>query len=231
MFVPNQLLEGVVGSTVYNLAHAGSDVDKKGIFAFKTKDLHGLNYSNLRDVYEEHAPYPDLTYYEAAKWCNLALKCNPNILELVYLPKEYYTLKTDLGNQLIDTRASFLSQGAVKNSYLKYARSQLHQIEADGKFKKRPKEKTEKHARHLARLVMQGFELYSEGTLTVRLDENTADFVKTLGRITGEGNFAPLRVFYESYESYFENTSSVLPLEPDREAVEVWLRNARNRLF
>src|SRR6188768_2027896 len=121
------LLEGIVGSTAYGLAHAESDIDKKGIFAFDTNDLFGLNYRTLMDVSSSNDP--DRTIYEAAKWCNLALKCNPNILELAYLPADLYTVRTGLGDALIEIRDSFLSAPAVRAAYINYARSQLHKIE------------------------------------------------------------------------------------------------------
>lgn len=223
------LLEGIVGSTAYGLAHAGSDIDKKGIFAFNTKDLFGLNYRTMTDVISSNDP--DITLYEAAKWCNLALKCNPNILELIYLPNDLYTVKTDLGNFLIEIRKSFLSAGAVRSAYINYARSQLHKIEERGDFGSDMKKRTEKHARHLVRLMMQGYQLYATGDLTVRLSEPTAIQVKAIGFMAGRGDLVPLKDIYEQYKEAFDTSKSVLPDEPDRRTVESWLSYVRERLL
>lgn len=226
----NILLEGIVGSTAYGLAHKDSDIDTKGIFAFDTEDLFGLNYAKLKEVVETHAPLPDNTWYEAAKWCNLALKCNPNILELLYLPNDLYTKKTDLGNLLIELRYNFLSASAVEASYINYARSQLHEIEKRGDFGSDMKKRTAKHGRHLCRLMMQGYELYSTGELTVRLEYKTAVRVKAIGYQAAYGDLAPLKNFYEEYKEKF-NSPPAIPHEPNREAVESWLRYVRQRFL
>lgn len=223
----NIILEGIVGSVAYNLNHAGSDIDKKGIFAFKTTDLFNLNYQKMTDVVETHAPEPDNTWYEAAKWCNLALKCNPNILELLYLPDDLYTVRTDLGDELIKIRKSFLSESAIRNAYINYAKSQLHKIEEKGYFESDLKKRTEKHARHLVRLMMQGFQLYKTGELDVRLDDTTAMQVKAIGFMAGEGDLLPLKEIYERYKIAFDETFPGVPEKPDRERVESWLQNVR----
>lgn len=225
----NLLLEGIVGSTAYGLAHEHSDIDKKGIFAVNTRDLLGLG--TPKSVYEQHSPLPDITWYEAKKWAELALRCNPNILELVYLTNDLYTTRTDLGEDLISIRSSFLSQDCVKNSYVKYARSQLHKIEERGDFGSDMKKRTEKHARHLVRLMMQGFELFSTGKLTVRLDQATAIQVKAIGFMAGNGDLLPLKSIYAMYSEEFDNCTSVLPLRPDEAAIERWLQNVRQRLL
>lgn len=225
----NLLLEGIVGSTAYGLAHKDSDIDKKGIFAWSTNDMHGLE--NLKDVYEQHAPHPDVTWYEAKKWANLALKCNPNILEILYLPDDLYTHKTDLGKQLIDIRHCFLSAPAIRSSYINYARSQLHQIEAHGHFGADLKKRTEKHARHLVRLMMQGFQLYRTGELDVRLSPQAVTQVRNLAEAAGKGNIIPLKEIYRRYETAFDETFPAIPNEPDKGAVEWWLRNVRRRFY
>lgn len=227
----NILLEGIVGSTAYNLAHKDSDIDKKGIFAFATNDLFGLNYRTLKEVKETHAPEPDNTWYEVAKWCSLAMKCNPNILEVVFLPDNLYTVRTDLGNSLIEIRQAFLSAPAVRGAYINYARSQLHQIENHGHFGSDMKKRTEKHARHLMRLMIQGYELYTTGNLTVRLGDLTAEQVKRIGFLAGQGDIQPLKQVYESYKYAFEQVDPVLPEEPNREAIESWLKHVRKRFL
>lgn len=223
----NLILEGVVGSTAYNLAHENSDIDKKGIFAFDTKDLFSINYKNLNDV--KATTDPDNTWYEAARYCSLALKCNPNILELLYLSE--YTVKTDLGEMLREIRSDFLSAPAIRGAYINYARSQLHEIEKKGHFGSDLKKRTEKHARHLVRLMMQGFQLYSTGELTVALDNVSAMQVKAIGFMAGQGDLLVLRSVYEAYKEAFDTTETVLPDEPRRDRVESWLKYVRQRFL
>ncbi len=47
------LLSGIVGSTAYGLAHAGSDIDRLGMFAAPTEQLHGLHRSAESHVTEK----------------------------------------------------------------------------------------------------------------------------------------------------------------------------------
>jgi uncharacterized protein len=227
----NMILEGIVGSTAYNLAHENSDIDKKGIFAFNTSDLFSVRYKSLTDVRETHAPQPDNTWYEAAKWCGLALKCNPNILELVFLPSDLYTVRTPLGDSLIEIRSSFLSAPAVRGAYINYARSQLHEIEKKGHFGSDLKKRTEKHARHLVRLMMQGFQLYATADLTVRLSDLDSMLVKQVGKEAGEGNLDLLRNTYNEYKNAFDSISPVIPEKPDQEKVESWLYDVRRKFL
>jgi uncharacterized protein len=80
------LLSGIVGSTAYGLARPGSDVDRLGLFAVPTEQLHGL-----RRPPESHVTHePDSTLHEAAKWARLALRSNPTVLELAWLPDGLY---------------------------------------------------------------------------------------------------------------------------------------------
>jgi uncharacterized protein len=110
----NTLLSGIVGSTAYGLAHPGSDVDRLGLFAVDTVELHGLRRHTESVVTKD----PDLTLHEAAKWCRLALGGNPTVMELVWLPDELYEVRTPLGDELIGIRSSFLSAKRVRNAYL-----------------------------------------------------------------------------------------------------------------
>ena len=156
MTTSNILLSGIVGSTAYGLAHEGSDVDRLGMFAAPTDDLHGLHPPKESHVTTK----PDSTLHEAAKWCRLALRGNPTVTELVWLPDELYEVRTPLGDELIGIRTTLLSAKRVRDAYLGYATQQFRKLESrDGDHR------TAKHARHLKRLCHQGLELYTSGRL------------------------------------------------------------------
>ena len=128
----NILLSGVVGSTAYGLASAGSDVDRLGMFAAPTESLLGL-----RQPKESHVTTgPDKTLHEAGKWCRLALAGNPTVTELVWLPDDLYEIRTGLGDELVGIRTAFLSAGRVRDAYLGYATQQFRKLEnrGDGSF-------------------------------------------------------------------------------------------------
>ncbi|WP_448317187.1 nucleotidyltransferase domain-containing protein [Streptomyces sp. CO7] len=224
--VANVLLSGIVGSTAYGLAHAGSDVDRLGVFAVPTVDLHGL-----RRPKESHVTTaPDRTLHEAAKWCRLALSGNPTAMELVWLPEELYEVRTPLGDELVAIRASFLSAGRVRDAYLGYAVQQFRRLErrGDGSFSADLRKRTSKHARHLKRLCVQGLELYTTGSLTLRVDD-PQEFHDFGARVAADPSAAePL---LRHYESAFAEARSVLPEAPEEGAVEAWLHRVRAHFY
>jgi hypothetical protein len=220
--VTHVLLSGVVGSTAYGLARAGSDVDRLGVFAAPTEELHGLHRPKESHV----TTTPDRTLHEAAKWCRLALGGNPTVLELAWLPDELYEVRTGLGDELIGLRSALLSAPRVRDAYLGYAARQFRRLQArgDGSLSADLRKRTAKHARHLRRLCHQGHELYATGRLTVRV-EDPEEYHRFGERVAADPSAAePL---LRHYEDAFATTRTVLPAEPDEAPVEAWLRRVR----
>lgn len=220
------LLSGIVGSTAYGLDRAGSDVDRLGVFAAPTTSLHGL-----RRPKESHVTHdPDETYHEAAKWARLALGGNPTVTELVWLPDDLYEVRTPLGEELIALRTSLLSAPRVRDSYLGYASQQFKRLQnrADGSFSSDTRGRTAKHARHLKRLCEQGYQLYSTGRLTLRVEDPEEYF--RFGDRTAEDPASALPLL-KQYEEAFESTRSALPDRCDERPVESWLLRVRDYFY
>ncbi|MFM9499320.1 DNA polymerase beta superfamily protein [Streptomyces galilaeus] len=226
MSVQNILLSGVVGSTAYGLAHAGSDVDRLGLFAAPTEELHGLHPPQESHV----STAPDRTRHEAAKWCRLALGGNPTVTELVWLPDELYEVRTSLGDELIDIRTTFLSARRVRDAYLGYATQQFRRLlgRGDGSFSADTRKRTAKHARHLKRLCGQGYELYTTGRLTIRVDD--PESFHRFGEQVADDPETALPLL-RRYETAFEEARSVLPEQPDERAADAWLRKVRRHFY
>ncbi|GGX59476.1 nucleotidyltransferase domain-containing protein [Streptomyces fructofermentans] len=226
MTTRNVLLSGIVGSTAYGLAHEDSDVDRLGMFAAPTEDLHGLHRPKESHV----TTHPDSTLHEAAKWCRLALGGNPTVTELVWLPDELYEVRTPLGDELIGIRTTLLSAKRVRDAYLGYATQQFKRLydRGDGSFSADTRRRTAKHARHLWRLCHQGFELYSTGALSIRV-ENPAAY-HAFGEEVAADAMAALPLL-KRYESAFDETRSVLPELPDEAPAEAWLRRVRAHYY
>ncbi|MFD5252351.1 DNA polymerase beta superfamily protein [Streptomyces bobili] len=226
MSVQNILLSGVVGSTAYGLAHAGSDVDRLGLFAAPTEELHGLHPPQESHV----STAPDRTLHEAAKWCRLALGGNPTVTELVWLPDELYEVRTPLGDELIDIRTTFLSARRVRDAYLGYATQQFRRLlgRGDGSFSADTRKRTAKHARHLKRLCGQGYELYTTGKLTIRVDD--PESFHRFGEQVADDPETALPLL-RRYETAFEEARSVLPEQPDERAADAWLRKVRRNFY
>ncbi|WP_042366905.1 nucleotidyltransferase domain-containing protein [Streptacidiphilus neutrinimicus] len=213
------LLEGVVGSTAYGLAHAGSDVDRLGLFAVPTEQLFGLHRPGESVV----STAPDRTLHEAAKWCRLALGANPTASELVWLPDDCYLVRTPLGEELMAVRRSFLSERAVRNAYLGYATQQFRKLVAKDGRGDAPPARLAKHARHLLRLLEQGVHLHRSGELRVRVDD--PERLRAHGeRLAQRPAEAEARLV--EAEAAFDQPGA-LPSTPDERPVEAWLGRVR----
>lgn len=219
------LLSGIVGSTAYGLAHAGSDVDRLGIFAVPTVELHGLHRPGESVVTSK----PDQTLHEAAKWCRLALGSNPTVLELVWLPEALYEVRTPLGEELLGIRSAFLSAQGARNAYLGYATQQLRKLRerGDGTFSSDTRNRSLKHARHLCRLVEMGVELHRTGRLTIQVADPAA-IRSTAERIIEDPGVGE-RLIAVAEEQF--DKPGVLPDAPDEAAAEVWLRRVRAAFY
>lgn len=218
------LLEGIVGSQAYGLAGPDSDEDRLAVGAIPTELLFGL-----REIKESHvatAPDPDYTIHEARKFCALALRCNPTVTELMWL--EDYTAMDSCGESLLEIRQAFLSADRVREAYLGYATAQFQRLieRGDGSFSSDTRKRTAKHARHMMRLVMQGYRLYRTGELVVRVAEPEAllEFGERVA--AGDLDLAEKKLGY--YEDLIKGSTSALPPVPEEAVVSEWLREVRH---
>ncbi len=222
---PNVLLAGINGSTAYGLATEDSDVDRIGCYAAPTSQFHGLRLPIGKGA-TWVSTKPDATYHEAGKLAALLLSCNPTVTELVWLGS--YEVKTPEGEALIAIRSEFLSAKAVRNAYLGYATSQFGRIRnrGDGSFSADTRKRTEKHARHLRRLLEQGLELHRTGELTIRLSPAMADACRRFGERIADGDLNLAADDLRYAEAQF-GKPGVLPDRPDTAAAEAWLQAVR----
>lgn len=221
------LLRGVVGSTAYGLAHAGSDQDRLGVFAADIADVLGLDgsaHTGLSQVTKD----PDQTLHEVAKFASLATKVNPTVTELLWL--EEYEVVTDAGAALVALRSKVLSTQCVVNSYGGYATAQAKKLLArsargEAGFSAGGAGRTAKHGRHCLRLLRQGRHLLATGELMVNV-AHLREELFAAGELAADdpGAFHDL---FRAEMATFDTTSSVLPDAPDREAVNRYLVEVR----
>ncbi|HEX4790315.1 MAG TPA: nucleotidyltransferase domain-containing protein [Actinospica sp.] len=219
------LLAGIVGSTAYGLAGPGSDVDRLGMFALPTLAVLGLGAPRESHVSKD----PDVTFHEAGKAVRLFLSGNPTATELLWLPDDLYETRTPLGDEAIGLRSAFLSAKRTKDAYMGYATQQLRklQLREEGSSAAAPG-RIAKHARHLMRLVEQGFQLYTTGTARIRLDDPERYFA--FGeRVEADPQAAT--PFMADAEERFATARTVLPTEPDYAAAETWLLKVRRHYW
>lgn len=218
------VLEGVVGSMAYGLDTPSSDVDYLGVYVEPTRTFLGL-HPPTRDRGTRHGREgADATYHEVGKAMGLILSCNPTVTEILWL--DNYTVATDFGRELVSLRSNFLSAQRVRHSYFGYAMAQfrrmLHRRETQGLEDPR----LAKHARHLRRLLWQGYELYTTGVLPIRLPDPEPYF--EFGRqMMDESGAAAAKALVDEYEQKFDTAKTVLPQRPNEAPLEDFLQRVR----
>lgn len=215
------ILEGIMGSKAYGLDTPESDEDRKGLYMAPTVEMLGLRHPE--DTVDSHDP--DYQAYELEKYFRLAAAANPTLMELMWL--DSYTLYTGIAHMLVENRKMFLSN-TVRDSYGGYAIQQVKRLErrnAEGKegFSSDTAKRTAKHARHCFRLLLQGGQLLSTGTLRVKVTPEEREHLFALGEL-------PVAGIVEEFEKEFDKFNqieSVLPDQPDWDGLNDLLQRIR----
>lgn len=205
--VPGKIiLEGVAGSISHGLATESSDVDILGVYVAPIEEVMGLKGPKVvaNSVVTND---PDATFHEVGKFCNLALKGNPSILEQLWMESSYMHLT---GAMLKARRRSFLGQVAIRNSYLGYAKQQFERIG-------RVESKRVKLARHAIRLSIQGKELLETKELPLNLQDRreTIFYYAKLA----DTNFDEFSVYAKNLMYQLETQKSSIPEYPEIEYI------------
>ena len=96
-----RILSVLVGSQAHGLATPESDSDYRGVFAVDTRTILSLNAKKEYKGWVEGTD-EDATSYELRHFLELALKCNPSILEVFSAPVQepHTTFELDHGQSL-----------------------------------------------------------------------------------------------------------------------------------
>ncbi len=198
------IMLGIHGSLAYGMARPESDEDYRGIVVPPTSYYLGLDsYSQIQ------SKDPDLVIYELRKFFHLAMKNNPNLLELLFLPREMEIRATWEWTRIKEHRYEFLSKRAGY-TYIGYAQGEMSSIEKDlvktGTFKG-------KQAAHLVRIVRMGTEILREGVVRVK----RPDYKELLDIRAGLWDYDKLKGWFNEamIELKEARESSKLPEEPD----------------
>ncbi|WP_405532042.1 nucleotidyltransferase domain-containing protein [Streptomyces avidinii] len=206
----------VMGSRAFGLATEASDTDLRGVYLAPTP----LFWRFEKPPTHVEGPRDEEFSWELERFCELALRANPNILECLHSPLVEEV--TPVGEELLSLREAFLSRRA-HTSFSRYAASQHGKLLADVRVHGAPRWK---HAMHLLRLLLSCRDLLRTGRLTidagphrdrllaVRRGELTWDEVDAwMGRLRDETDTAL--------------AATVLPAEPDHARVQDFLVRTR----
>jgi hypothetical protein len=213
------ILKCVVGSRAYGLDDAGSDTDRRGVY-LPPAEMHW----SLFGVPEQlENPETEETYWELQKFITLALKANPNVLEVLYTPLVEHA--TPLARELLAMRQSFLSR-MVYQTYNGYVLSQFKKLQADIRNRGQVKWK---HVMHLIRLLLAGVTVLREGVVPVLVGDHRD---KLLAIKRGEVPWDEVDTWRLDLHRQFDGAAEAtkLPERPDYERANEFLVRARRSM-
>lgn len=130
----NMIFKYVAGSHSYGTNTPESDIDYRGICIPPKEYWLGMSVYNQ---FEKHSETDDITIYNIKKFFELALDCNPNIIEFLYASGRSYIVTTPEWERIICDRHLFLSKRAM-HTFSGYAFSQLARIKTHRKWVMNP---------------------------------------------------------------------------------------------
>lgn len=239
----NLIMLATVGSAMLGLNTSKSDIDEMGICLESPKQLLGFAPFE-HDVYRTatdrtgrtDAPSEpgdiDLSIYGLRKFVKMSLSGNPNLISLLFLPRDRFTVYTPIASELQGLCKSFVSKLAIK-AFLGYLRSQRSRLENARRNDDNPDQQQYRYdapfATHMFRLALQGYELASTGRLEFPIKNSS---LETLNRI--KRRELPFNTLIKNTAYYEEITSdalvnSELPNTPDYDTIEHWLIATYNK--
>lgn len=211
------ILEAYAGSKVYGTERRDSDVDLRGVAIPPREYFLGLdNFKHKR------GEDPDRMIHGIHTWARLALQGNPNVLELLWTPDNYFVKMSDAGLRLVANRDLLLAKH-VKARYFGYAKGQLTRMTKLNKnANTNPKrvwmiEKYGfdlKNAAHLVRLMRMCLEILTEETLYVQ----RYDAKDLLNILDGKWSYNKIIEEMRRLEHLVDEAmiTTKLPTKPDR---------------
>ncbi|GGL02076.1 nucleotidyltransferase domain-containing protein [Deinococcus radiotolerans] len=208
----------VMGSRAFGLGTDASDTDVRGFYLPPAR-LH-WSLAGVPEQLEFEAPGREDVYWEAGKFVRLALRANPNVLEVLASPLPMTV--TPVAAALLDIRDAFLSR-LIVTTYGEYVRAQLRRLENERRVHG---EVRLKHLVHLLRLLISGAHALRTGEVLVDV---TPHRNALLAIKRGETGWAEADAWRQALQAEFEQAAerTRLPERPDAARVEAWLLDAR----
>jgi uncharacterized protein len=209
------------GSKAYGIDVEGSDDDYVGVFVPRLRDFVSMGGLE-RDTYA--ANDPDYTVHEIGKFCRLALKGNPAILEALWNPD---VVACDAwGRSLVGLRPRMLHRGSLQ-VYVEYAEAQLKKMVKGKGLHAKGGTYNGKYGAHLIRLLHAGILLAATKEVLVRVPASLAATLLEIrsGTRTMEDVLEMAAPLLEKLKRL--STTNALPERPDAEAVDAVVREAR----
>ncbi|MDJ0385755.1 nucleotidyltransferase domain-containing protein [Streptomyces sp. G-G2] len=206
----------VMGSRAFGLATGASDTDRRGVYLAPAP----LFWRFEKPPTHVEGPREEEFSWELERFCELALRANPNALECLHSP--LVERLSPVGEELLSLRGAFLSRRAHA-TFTRYAISQRAKLDADVRLHGAPRWK---HAMHLLRLFGSCVDLLRTGRLTIDVGERRKELLAVK---RGEVGWPEVdaRMARMAAQAQAALATTALPAEPDRRRVEDFLIRAR----
>jgi predicted nucleotidyltransferase len=206
----------VMGSRAFGLATDASDTDRRGVFLAPT----ALFWRFEKPPTHVEGPGEEQFSWELERFCALALRGNPNVLECLHSPLVEHV--DDTGRELLSLRGAFLSRRA-HDTFTRYALGQRRKLDADVRTTGAPRWK---HAMHLLRLLMSARDLLRTGELRIDVGDQREPLLAVK---RGEVSWAGVEAWMARLGAETERAlaRSPLPPEPDEARVADFLFRTR----
>jgi predicted nucleotidyltransferase len=239
------ILRAVVGSTMHGLNNQDGleDRDEMGICIEPIKEAIGVGAPFEQFVYRTAAEREgrhdapsvagdlDLTIYSLRKYCRLALKGNPTVLTLLFVPLGNLLTTDSRGVKLQELASYFVSKQAGRAfwGYMQAQKQRLLGERGNGGHGAPRSELTAKFgfdtkfAMHMCRLGFQGIELMKTGKLTLPMI-GSREWLLDLrqGKVSLQSALTVAGELEAELEDLIDGKSPI-PDMPDSAKVEEWM--------
>ena len=170
------------GSRMYNLSLKDSDRDYIAIYSDDPKNiLSNIQWPKESADNRGHQYEVEHCCYEVRLYCELLLKGNPSVIELLFSDKASFM--TDAWQKLVDNRMAFISE-AVVFQYVSWVEFHLKLIRAN----RNPK-KIQKYFYHAFHKLFELERLLNREPIKVSVEGEERDFILAVRNSNNEGNF------------------------------------------
>ncbi len=165
------------GSHAYGTDTANSDIDVRGITIENKEEVLGL--SNFEQYEDKNT---DTVIYGLKKFISLALKGNPNVLELLGTRNEDILRINEYGKLIRDNSEVFLSKRVI-NTFGNYASAQLRRLQNSLARDYYPQEEKEKHILNSINNQMEHFKAnyskFKDGSINLYIGQSSKEEMET----------------------------------------------------
>ena len=229
--IDNIMFEGITGSVAYGVSTDYSDMDivgfcippKELVFPHLAGEIPGFGNQLKRfDVWQQHhIEYHKKTYdfaiYSIVKFFQLCMENNPNMIDVLFLPRSCVLHSTQIYEHMRENRKIFLHKGCWFK-FRGYAYSQLSKIRSKTNSSN-PKRAANienygydvKFGYHLCRLLLEVEQIMAEGDLDLQRNSDILNSIRN-----GEWELDHLESWFQNKEKSLETlyAESKLPERP-----------------